>query len=176
MALGQGGVAIQICACLCSLIFLGGAITYGVFLGIYAYGNPDPADCWWIKGLEQSRTSAEAALELGANSNPIVTGVPIDVHAKFAGWFTWGFYTCIAPCLACPIMLCLALAKAQQLSMVVSGCVSCGVSISNLVWIIMGAVYRWGGMGKASTNTILEPRANFGTDLDYEQYVETVTA
>ena len=151
MAFGQGGAAIQVCGCLCGLIMLAGSITYGVFLGIYAYGNPDPDQCWWIKGNPTSAATQEGAVMLGSMQNPPVTGDLIDVHAKFTGWFMWGFWTCLAPCLACPIMVILALAKAQSLVAVVSGCVSCGVSISNLIWIIMGAVYRWGPMGKAST-------------------------
>ena len=52
-ATGGSGAA-QAISCLCTLACLGGLITYTVYLGIYAYNNPDPEECWWIKGLDVS--------------------------------------------------------------------------------------------------------------------------
>ena len=116
MAFNQGGgdsqgliICFAICYCCCLSILLAGSIVYAVYLGIYGYGNPDPEECWWIKGLPESRSSEEAVIAYGNGMEPKVLGQPIDVHARFTGWFIWGFYTCLAPCMACPILTCLAL-------------------------------------------------------------------
>ena len=47
--------------CLCALSILGGVITYIVYLGIYAYNNPDPLECWWSKELTHSYADETAA-------------------------------------------------------------------------------------------------------------------
>ena len=103
MAFGRGGgdsegvfICLAICYCCCLSIMLAGMIVYAVFLGIYGYGSPDPEECWWIKGLPESRSSQEAAIAYGNEMEPKVLGQPIDVHARFTGWFIWGFYTFLA--------------------------------------------------------------------------------
>ena len=46
---GTGGTIIGlICSCGC----LAGLITYMVYLGIYAFNNPDPAACWVVEGTD----------------------------------------------------------------------------------------------------------------------------
>ena len=46
---GTGGTIIGlICGCSC----LAAAITYMVYLGIYAFNNPDPAACWVVEGTD----------------------------------------------------------------------------------------------------------------------------
>ena len=52
---GSGGSRLaQGLTCLITLACLGGIITYWVYLGIYAYNNPDPTDCFWGEGLTHS--------------------------------------------------------------------------------------------------------------------------
>ena len=52
-------VTAAISCCLLSTI---GFITYIVYLGIYAFDNPDPTDCWYLSGSTVGQTSREAAI------------------------------------------------------------------------------------------------------------------
>lgn len=51
-----------------------------VYLGIYAFNNPDQADVWAVE-------SPSLALQVGAQGND--NAVPI--HDTFVKWFLWGF-------------------------------------------------------------------------------------
>ena len=142
---GTGGTIVSlICSCAC----LAGVITYMVYLGIYAFNNPDPEACWWMEGDVH-----------GSAVKPILTGdaVAVNVHTTFVNWFVWGFWTCVSPCLAIPLFCIVGCLGMQTVLSGLGGLLSCGVGCSTLFWIIFGAVWRFGSMGSACTRDALTP-------------------
>ena len=64
-----------------------------VYLGIYSYGNPDPAHCYYIDGQDTTGLSKTVATTLAdERSIQIRDGYPIDVAHLFRSWFMWGFW------------------------------------------------------------------------------------
>ncbi len=43
----------NVCCILIGVVFVGIFITLAVYLGIFAYNNPDPPKCWVVKDLHQ---------------------------------------------------------------------------------------------------------------------------
>ena len=154
----QGGEASglqQGIACLCALAMFGGVITYLVFLGIYAYNNPDPLDAWWGGDLTHSYTT-ELAAQTAAG-----VGVEVqNVHLVYVTWFVWGFWTAISPCIAIPVFITLGCFGVQALLQLIGAAFGCGYACSSLFWFIFGIVWRWGSMGKACTRGALKNEAN----------------
>ena len=141
--------------CLCALGIIGGVITYQVYLGVYAYNNPDPTECWWAKGLDHSYTS-ETAAQLAAGADVELT----DVHNKYVTWFVWGFWTSVSPCIAIPVIITLMCLGAEAIINFLAVAFGCGYACSGLFWFIFGIVWRWGKMGQASTRAALKQDAN----------------
>ena len=133
---GTGGTIISlICSCAC----LAGIITYMVYLGIYAFNNPDPAACYWTEGA-----ATGSATEI---PNPTGELVIVNVHTTFVNWFVWGFWTCVSPCLAIPLVCIVGCMGMPTILSALGGLLSCGVGCSSLFWIIFGTVWRFGSMG-----------------------------
>ena len=64
-----------------------------VFLGIYAYGNPDPLHCYYVKGVDTTAVDKNSALILAEDrAIPVEPGYPIDIAHLFRSWFLWGFW------------------------------------------------------------------------------------
>lgn len=136
----QGGAVGGIISCLCGCGCLAASIALVVYLGVYAYNNPDPENCWWVEGATTTTLAVQAGQE----------DVSVNVHTVFVAWFTWGFWNSIAPCLIAPVVLifqCLS----PKFGMAVGGFLGCANCVSGLVWFIMGCVWRWGAMGTTAT-------------------------
>ena len=55
-----------------------------IYLGLYAYGNPDPNHCFYIDGLDTSGTSRANAIDLAIDRGiEVRTGYPIDMAHLF---------------------------------------------------------------------------------------------
>ena len=81
-------------------------LTIVIYLGIYAFDNPDPTDCWYIDGLPQTFLSEYEARQAALQQKlEIPDHEPINVHRVFVIWFTWGFWTIIGPFLVSPLAL-----------------------------------------------------------------------
>ena len=173
-ATGGSGAA-QAISCLCGLACLGGLITYTVYLGIYAYNNPDPEECWWIKGLDVSQTTSAAATAAGALSDPALTAEPVNVHLVYVGWFLWGFWMCISPCIAAPVLMTLGCVS-MQATQVLGGLFSCALGCGQLFWVIFGFVWRWGAMGQASSRDALPTQNEGELDDAYQTRADTFAA
>lgn len=64
-----------------------------IFLGIYAYGNEDPSNCWYIEGVDTPGRTIAAVQSLANKFDvPIKPGYPVDVARMFHFWFLWGFW------------------------------------------------------------------------------------
>ena len=77
-----------------SILTIATFITVTVFLGIFAYANPDPDSCWVVRDLENTeRTEAAVVQSAKTLSVEITEGYPIEMHKIFSVWFIWGFWT-----------------------------------------------------------------------------------
>ena len=166
-AVGGAGMCIQLLGCLCACGMLGGVITYFVFLIIYAFNNPDPAECWYAEGLTAGALTETAAITAATAAGTIAPEA-INTHVVFVSWFTWGFWTCVAPCMAIPLYCLLGCMRLPGLVPVLGGIVGLGTICSQLFWIIFGSIWRFSAMGQACTRDALPAQAEGVTDEKYQ--------
>ena len=38
-----------------------------IYFGVFAYGNPDPAECFFVDGVEQTKRSRQAIIDQAAS-------------------------------------------------------------------------------------------------------------
>ena len=77
-----------------SILTIAAFITVTIFLGVFAYANPDPDSCWVVRDLENTeRTEAAVVQSAKTLSVEITEGYPIEMHKIFSVWFIWGFWT-----------------------------------------------------------------------------------
>ena len=141
---GAGSCVLAI-LCLCSLTCLVLLITFIVFLGIFAFANPNNAAFYGVDtaGVET----------LYATQNP--TGDLTDVHGDFVTWFTWGFYQQMLP-VAGLLLVGIATMINASLAKFCQGVVSIGSVCGSLAWIIAGLVWRFRASGKFASGDSLD--------------------
>ena len=89
---GGGGCLATSIACLCILACCGGAITFVVYLGMYAFANPNAA-AWYGEIM-----SADGVLTPGLYADPTEVNIlTVDIHGQFVTWFLWGFAQSVLP-------------------------------------------------------------------------------
>ena len=83
----------KICGILISVIGTGLFVTITIYLGIYAYKNPDPTSCWAVRDMDSTAKTKELAIlkavEMGID---VTEGYPMEMHRVFLAWFIWGFW------------------------------------------------------------------------------------
>ena len=90
---------VQNLTCFCSFLSLAAVITFCVYLGIYAFDNPEP-ECYYIAGTETTQPQLKRIADVNSD------GVE-PIHDEFVKWFMWMFVNqmvfigliCIAPAL-----------------------------------------------------------------------------
>ena len=162
-----------ICSCGC----LAGVIAYVVYLGIYAFNNPDPELAFSIGGqCYGTQIAADAAwASLQTAGTVEADAVMLNAHTLFVSWFVWGFWTCVSPCLAIPLFCILGCLGQPTIMMGCGGLFSAGLGCSSLFWIIFGAIWRWGDLAPCTRDAIA-PMAADGDIVAYEASVETQIA
>ena len=142
--------------CAISLIVVGVFATATVFLGIYAFNNPDPEACWVVKGMDDPTTTRDAAVnEADTKSVDITEGYPVDMHRIYIAWFTWGFYAKVAMTALMIISMLVGCWK-EKAGMIV-GSISMGLYVTNgIVWAACGALWRFSGAGLIAAGDKLE--------------------
>ena len=136
IALQSGGACAQVCACLVSLACCAGGITFMVYLGKYAFNNPDPADVWAVE-------TPGLALQLGQGADDAA----VPVHDNFVKWFLWG----LIQCLILPGGMCLAgvaMACVPALGACLGGLTGCAAGCGGLAWWITGIIWRFNRVGQ----------------------------
>ena len=146
---GGAGLCAQIFGCICSCGCLAGFITFMVYLGKYAFSNPDPL-AWYVEGDNGYLTLTPPA----ENAEGIV-----DIHGEFVLWFTWMFanmcFYVVMPVFM-GIGMCL-MASSPMIGNIFNGLVGCGSMCSGLIVWIMGMVWRFSAAGKyASGDDVAE--------------------
>ena len=134
-------------------VFLAAYITLSVFLGLYAFNNPD-AQAYYISGTDTSQ--ADLVPIIPAND---ADGV-VPIHDHFVTWFTWMFINKIVllcfPCIACLLYtICLNKKRGlicNQLFLISYCC-------SSLVALVMGLIWRFGEAGRFASGDYLDKDA-----------------
>ena len=160
MAFKDGGAGASSIISLC--VFAAVTITFIVVCGIYAFKNPDPAECWVIDGFPQLHGNATYPID-----DVTIFNQPVNVHSLFVSWFIWGFWTCMTPIICCPLIIVPVFMGMEALTFLSAFCCGCGVTCSWLFWMIFGTVWRFGDMGKACTDDAL---VYLGYGLDSQDY------
>ena len=109
-----------------------------VYLGKYAFDNPDPADIWTVE-------TPSLAMQVGQQGNDAA----VPVHDNFVKWFLWGLIQClIVPGGMCLAAICSAMAPA--LGSCLGGLTACAASCGGLAWWIVGIIWRFNRAGQYS--------------------------
>ena len=157
--------------CIISSVIVGGIfLTATVYLGIYAYNNPDPNSCWVIRELDTSfRTKEEVIQRAQIVDIEIPEGYPMEMHKLWIAWFTWGFWSKIILILLTIFSYSISYASTNIAT--VLGAISYGLYITNgLVWLAMGAVWRFSDPGMIAAGEKLA-RKSSQSDQDWNKAV-----
>ena len=119
-------------------------ITFTIMLGIYAYGNPDPAACWVIKGVQAPGLTREAIIAKAAElSVEVPEGYPVEMHKLYVTWFSWGFWTNMSLAIVMIVSAVIAIFW-RHLCLIVLGLVAiAGWFISLVIWVVFGFIWRF---------------------------------
>lgn len=149
-------------AFLCSFLCLGTFIVFIVFLGKYAFANPDREAYYGVvqRGKPTLFTSEAEALEMDAFQ---VT----NVHGRMITWFLWGFIQSLIPC-ATLILSSLCSYVAQWLAISVVALGTATIGCGGLVWWITGIVWRFSEVGKFSSGDYIQ--AGY-TEEEWDKFV-----
>ena len=152
------GVCGYIMYFLCSCGCLAASIAYVVYLGIYAYSNPDSESAYLVEGLQGCiGTRAEATeAQLALITSGATTVGMYNTHDVFTKWFAWGFWTTLAPCLSIPLFVIFGCMGQMILTMGLGTIMGVGVTLSWVIWVIMGLVWRFGEIS-ACTRDAIQP-------------------
>ena len=103
------------------------SVTYFVFmiyLGIYAYGNPDPASAYFVDGVDSTALTRVAIVnKAGELDIAVRAGYPINMAHLFRTWFLWGFWGSVfqISILAASIPLCFLFKQQVPILNIVTG-------------------------------------------------------
>ena len=139
------GAAGKCIGCLCTLGCCAAQVTLIVYLGIFAFNNPDK-EAWY--GVDSNGDGKLFEQE----SDATITGDTDlkDVHGLFRLWFLWGFITALAPCASAPV-LAIANCIHEMVGKFLGAIISCGIGCGGLAWWISGIVWRFNAAGSFST-------------------------
>lgn len=126
-------------------------ITFCVYLGVYAFNNPDK-EAWIgivnIDANERVIFKTKGAVE-AANAVQVV-----DIHARFVSWFLWGFINWFAP-LFIVLLAVLTCSINQIFGAIAVSALSLASACSATAWFIVGAVWRFNLDGQYASGTLI---------------------
>ena len=77
----NGSKSLVVTGTVLSIFTIATFVTIIVFLGIFAYSNPDPDSCWVVRDLENTeRTQAAVVQSAKTLSVEITEGYPVEMH------------------------------------------------------------------------------------------------
>ena len=134
--------ASAVCACLCSCAAAAVPIVFAVYLGIYAFNNPDSEA--WIGTTTEGKYALykEEAAGTLAKSTAL-----LDIHARFVVWFLWGFLQTVAVPIGSAIVIGLAFLINEGLGKCCGGLSVLGMCCGSAAWWITGIVWRFRSEG-----------------------------
>ena len=132
------------------------------YLAVYGWKNPDPANCFFIDGLDApALTKAAVEEQARAKGLAIRPGYPIDMGHIFRSWFRWGFWGSIFTVfiLGAAIPLHIYMVEKRNivhmgsaLSLVISFC-------NNIAWFILGLFWRFSKAGRVTSGANIDKSA-----------------
>ena len=145
---------------------LGASITMIVFLGKFAFNNPNPEAIYGIGATGAEDLWATMELAEAAKATELD-----DVHAHFVTWFLWGFIQSLLPCAIgiCTGLLSLA---APAAALQIGGCAFSGSSCAGLAWYITGLVFRCRQSGNFASGDIMPA----GSTMTEDEWITAITA
>ena len=138
-ALRGAGTCVMALCCLCSCAMLGLYITFTVYLGKYAFSNPNMDVNYWV--------AADGTQTLEPIATPIPEGATdvTAIHATFVKWFLWGFIQMLLPIAGGLLFFVPSLAA----------CVQGSTQCAGFIWWIMGMVWRFSAAGKFASGDVI---------------------
>ena len=131
-----------------------------VYLGLFAYGNPDPNHCFYVDGLDTPAKSKQSVMILAGDRDiRVKTGYPIDMAHIFRTWFLWGFWDKIFQISIIAIFLPMALmnksenAGLRRWLFYIFQTLSTG---SFIAWFVIGFFWRFSRGGRVASGDKLE--------------------
>lgn len=111
-----------------------------VYLGIFAFANPDPNAWYGRLGDDPTSTGAlfinkEAGIVQGAAEM-------INIHRHFENWFLWGFLLIVGPFVVGTLSL-IAYLISKEAGMIFANVGLCLFGAVSLAWWILGIVWRF---------------------------------
>jgi len=154
----MGSPCTKITAIVAAVVVAGVFTTATVYLGIYAYKNPDPLNCWVNRDVFIPSLTKEEATNVvkGLGVEPI-EGYPVEMHKIYLAWFLWGFWAKIA--FAALIVATVAVCYKSYSGGLIVASISVGLyAVNSIVWLIVGGIWRFskGGM-TASGDRLIRP-------------------
>ena len=160
-SLGACGTMLAcVLTCACSAI----PIVLMVYMGIYAFNNPD-SDAWHgvVEGGEFKLCEDEAAAQKLQAANAV------DIHGRFVAWFLWGSLVMLPAPIIAGLVAFLAMLVSPALGTFCSTLFGCAVSCGGLAWWITGIVWRFRSDGAYASGDYVPE----GTSVEaWEQTVE----
>lgn len=138
------------------------ALLYGIFmicLVVYGNGNPDPNNCFYVDGVDQTATTRDAAIGVATAAGvEVKAGYPIDMAHLFRGWFRWGFWTSMYTLAVLGAVIPLHIYMPAKRSLVhLIGAILMGISLLNsVIWYLTGFFWRFSKAGRVATGSLLE--------------------
>ena len=140
------GPAGMVGAGLCTLICCSPFVVLTVYMGIYAFNNPDK-ETWY--GID---AAGEQALYPGPTEGEQAGARElVDMHHRFHVWFLWGFIQLLVPCASICI---LPIAQAIGLGGIMSFLLGSGASCGAFAWWVAGIVWRFRSDGSYTAGDI----------------------
>ena len=143
---GAGSCVLCLLGTACSIV----PIVFIVYLGIYAFNNPDQ-EAWY--GLDSNGKQAlfpDEASATAASATEVA-----DMHQRFVGWFLWGFIQIFAPC-AAACLSAIFMMISPTIGSVCGGLLGCATGCGGLAWWIAGIVWRFRADGAYSCGDIAQ--------------------
>merc|ERR1712060_677240 len=147
-------------------------LVWFIYLGVYAYANPDKKAAFYIDGLDEVALTRDAILTKAGEADPEIpvrAGYPVNMGHLFNTWFMWGFWgTCFQVCMIIvylPIVF--TMPKHVPLLNLISGVLGGLNCCSNVAWFILGFFWRFSRAGRVASGEKLEREAGL-TDAEWE--------
>ena len=152
----MGSSCTKITAIVAAVIVAGVFTTATIYMGIYAYKNPDPVNCWVVRDVNQPALSKAAVIDLANKYGIEVTdGYPVELHKVYLAWFLWGFWAKLA--FAGLIAVTFGVCFCSVQGGLILASISVGLYVINaIVWLACGGIWRFSKAGVIAAGDKLE--------------------
>lgn len=156
-------------------VIIVGYLVLLVFLGIYGYNNADPSHAYFVPGVDKPALTRPAAISLAESAGVAVrAGYPTDFAHLFRVWFLWGFWGSLVfvtgMTIFVPLLYCLPDQQSGCFQMV--GGILCLISsCSGLIWVIMGAFWRFSAAGKIVSGEKIVRPSSMTSNTEWNEYL-----